>query len=77
MMGELINYGGFALPRATVYAHAWDACLSQLPPDSPDRYKRARAGADMFAFGPRAKALSPGEAACLLTIEDFKQFENL
>lgn len=43
-MAEQINYGGQPLSRAEVYADALKVTGS----------KRA---ADMFAFGPRAKAL--------------------
>ncbi len=71
LMAELINYGGFALPRSAVYEDALAACFSRLPEDMPDRERKARQGADLFAFGPRAVALTPEQAAKLIPASEF------
>lgn len=71
LMNEVINYGGVAAKRCDVYQHALDACLSRLGPKEPDRDKRAKAVADLFAFGPRAEALTPEEASKLIPWDVF------
>jgi len=65
LMGETINYGGIAATRADAYSHALDCCLSQLD-GQPDRDRRARLGAEQFAFGVKVKALAPEESARLI-----------
>jgi hypothetical protein len=71
LMAERINYGGIAATREQVYDHALEVCRANLEGE-PDADKRARAGADMFAFGPRTKPLSDAEAAQLIQWEDAK-----
>lgn len=65
LMAEVINYGGIAGTRAQVYEHALSVCMSQLEGE-PNQARRARLGADQFAFGTRARAMKPNEAACLI-----------
>ena len=69
LMSERINYGGVACRRSVAYEHALSACLSRLPESEPNREAMAKRGAEMFAFGPRAKALTNSEAAMLLPEE--------
>lgn len=65
LMAEVISYGGIAATRIQAYEHALACCMSRLEGE-PDQERRARLGADQFAFGSRAKALSADEAACLI-----------
>lgn len=64
---EVINYGGMAATRLQAYNHALEAC--KKPGISEDRVREA---ADMFAYGPRAKALTANEAAKLLPFDPTK-----
>jgi hypothetical protein len=69
LMAERINYGGIAATREQVYDHALSVCRANLE-GQPDADKRARLGADMFAFGPRTRPLSDDEAAGLISWEE-------
>ena len=60
LMAEKISYGGLVASRIDAYRHALSCCLSR--PDCPSR-RDAEKVADMFAFGPRAVALSDDEIA--------------
>lgn len=62
LMAETINYGGMAATREQAYSHALDAC--SRPGVSKDRTRRA---AEMFAFGPKAKAIDPEAAKKLIS----------
>lgn len=66
LFAETINYGGIAATRMQAYQHALDCGLSRLDPNEPNREQRARLGAEQFAFGRQARALSPDEAAQLV-----------
>ena len=62
LMNETICYGGMAARRCEVYRDALATLLTR--PDCPS-HSSAKKAADMFAFGPRAVALTKKEAATL------------
>lgn len=63
---EVINYGGIAATRIQAYEHALACCLSRLGSSEPNREQRARHGAELFAFGSRAVAITAEQAARLI-----------
>ena len=69
LFAEVINYGGIAATRHQAYEHALKCCLSRLGPDEENREQRARLGAELFAFGTRAKRLTKADAARLIQWE--------
>lgn len=66
---ELINYGGMAATRLEAYNHAFGVCVNNASmgglSDHAAKLAAVKA-AGMFAMGPRAKQLPPGEVACLV-----------
>ena len=65
LMAEKINYGGMCATREQAFFHAKKRCAR--PGISADRIEKA---AEMFAFGPHAKAISDEEAARLLPFNE-------
>jgi len=67
LMSEMISYGGMAATREEVYADALEVCTKQAATqtDCETAAKAGRKAAEQFAFGRRAKELTPEEAARL------------
>ena len=64
---EVINYGGMVATRKQAFEHALEACKKPGISDA-----RVRQAAELFAYGPRAKAITKDEAAKLIPFDPTK-----